>query len=116
MNRRLPLLAIAGIIVTLVIGFPLIVGWAADWFWFRSIGFQVVFLKQFRTELALGVGVGLFAFAFLYTNLRFAQRGATLPVMVGTRGGQPIHLDVTGLVRRLAWPAAIVVSLIVAVS
>src|SRR6185503_771108 len=98
MNRRFLLFLVAGA-AAVFIGFPMAVGWVADWYWFRAIGFQNVFLKEFRTELALGVGVGVVAFAFLFANFRFALRGATLPVMVGVRGQPETRIDLTRFVR-----------------
>src|SRR5258705_8996209 len=115
MNRRLLLIVVASF-AALVIGFPMIVGWAADWFWFQAVGFQNVFLKEFRTELGLGIGIGVLAFAFLYSNLRFALRGATLPVMVGVRGQPETRIDLTRMVRRLVWPASIVLAAVLGLS
>src|SRR6185295_10520989 len=78
--------------------------------------FQNVFLKEFRTELALGAGVGVVAFAFLFANFRFALRGATLPVMVGVRGQPETRIDLTRFVRRLVWPASVLLAVILGLS
>src|SRR5262245_28447622 len=106
MKRRFRPIAV-GVIVLLIIGSPVMVRLAADWYWFQALGFQSVFLKAIALKLELGVGVGLFAFGFLYANLAFAQRGLVpLPVLVSVRGEEP-RVDLTRLLRRLALPASI---------
>ena len=88
---------------------------AADWYWFQDLDLQTVFLTQLGTKLGLGLGVGLFAFAFFYLNLRVAQRGIVPdPVVMSVRRNAPIEL--TRLLRRLAWPIAAFVALLLALS
>ena len=111
MNRRLIVAIFAGLFL-LFIGFPTLIGIATDWWWFQAIGYQSVFVKQTVAETSLGIGIGTFAFAFFYANLRFAQRGLVPPVLIGVKGQTP-QLDLTRLFRRLAWPASIVLAVII---
>jgi uncharacterized membrane protein (UPF0182 family) len=112
LGTRARLLAIFGTLALLFFGLPAMVGWAADWYWFEAIGFQTVFLKQLRAETLLSLGVGVVAFFFLFGNLRFALRGATLPVMVGVRGQPQQRIDLTRTARALVWPASLLVALV----
>ncbi len=46
-----------------------------DWFWFKEIGFERVFLLQIGAQWSLGLLAGLGGFAVLYGNARLALRG-----------------------------------------
>lgn len=46
-----------------------------DWWWFREVGFERVFLLQITAQWTLGGLAGLVAFALLYGNARIALRG-----------------------------------------
>jgi uncharacterized membrane protein (UPF0182 family) len=112
--RRGPTLAILLIAAFFiaVTGLPSIIRLAADWYWFDALGFQTVFLTSLGTKLVLGTTVGLIAFAFFFLNLRVAQRGLVPdPLVVRLSDRQP-GLDLTQLLRRLAWPIALVLALL----
>ncbi|MBI4501711.1 MAG: UPF0182 family protein [Gemmatimonadetes bacterium] len=111
MNRRITVIAFVLGFFFLFIGFPTLIGLTADWWWFQSIGYQTVFLKQAVTQTALALGVGAIALGFFYGNLRFAQRGLVPPVLIGIQGQTP-PIDVTRVFRRLVWPASIVLAVI----
>ena len=104
--RRSRLLVWAFVVVLLVLLLPNLVTLAAQWPWFRALGYERVFATRLVAKTLLGVGVGVVAFAFLYTNLRFAQRGV-LPEPLVLRLNQGAALDVTQLLRRLTLPAAL---------
>ena len=46
-----------------------------DWWWFREVGFERVFLLQIGAQWALGLLAGVGGFALLYLNARIALRG-----------------------------------------
>jgi hypothetical protein len=101
------------IVAALFLLFPALLRLAAEWPWFSALGYERVFATRLLAELLLGAGVGAIAFAFLYANFRFAQRGAVPnPIQLSLDGGQSI-LDVTQLLRRVAWPAALGIAILV---
>jgi len=60
MARRAALLIIVlAAVFALLAGLPALVDLAADWYWFRALGFQSVFLTALWTKAWLGVLVGL---------------------------------------------------------
>ena len=89
---------------------------STDWLWFREIGYGGVFRTEVLTRLGLFWGVGALAFAMLYGNLRLCQRGLVPdPVVVRLSPAAP-RIDVTGGLRRLALPVALVLALLIALS
>lgn len=46
-----------------------------DWFWFKEVGFERVFLLQITAQWTLGLLAGVGGFALLYGNARIALRG-----------------------------------------
>jgi uncharacterized membrane protein (UPF0182 family) len=113
-RRTLVLLVLAAALVVLISAQAL-VRLVADWYWFQDLDLKTVFLTELGTKLALGLGVGLVAFGFFYLNLRIAQRGIVPdPVVMSVHRNAPIEL--TRLLRRMAWPVAAFVALIMALS
>src|SRR5882762_8184996 len=110
-------------VVWLVVGLGLliffispVIGLLAEWPWFSALGYERVFATRLVASFTLGVLAGGVGFAFLYANLRFAQRGIVPnPVVVQANAQRPA-VDVTGLVRRLALPAALVFALFLALA
>lgn len=83
-----------------------------DWWWFKEIGYQLVYTKEWSTKGLLFVLVGILAGAAAYLNLRFAQRGLVpYPVIVGVAGQGP-QLNLTNWLSRLTVPIALVVGLL----
>src|SRR5215210_5915770 len=110
MNRRVVLLFLA--VAVVVIAFPTAVGLSVDWLWFHSVGFDSVFVKSLLTRAALGIVVGIGTFAFLFANLRYAQRGVVPhPIVFSIQPGAP-SLDVFRMLRRLVWPAALIIAVL----
>ena len=52
MRRRLALILLAAAFGALVL-FPAVSGLLTDWWWFREIGYQVVFVRELTTRLLL---------------------------------------------------------------
>ena len=118
MARRSPIAVVVLIaIIVVALAFPALIGLWADWYWFRAVGFQVVFATELFTKLALGLGTGVFAFLFLYFNLRFAQRGVVpKPVVFSLDRSETRQLDLNRLFRRLTWPAALFLAFLIGTS
>jgi hypothetical protein len=85
---------------------------AAEWPWFRSLGFERVFTTRLLAKGLLGAGVGAFAFAFLYANLRIAQRGVVPNPLFVKLNPESAAVDITQLVRRVATPAVLLVAVL----
>ena len=93
---------LAGVVLLM----PTLVRLAAEWPWYRALGFERVFTTRIVWQVLLGAAAGALSFAFLYANLRLAQRGLVPnPPVVQFSAGAP--LDVTRLFRRLSLPAAL---------
>lgn len=69
---------------------PVLTRLLAEWWWFQEVGYQVVFLTEWKTRIALFLGVGTVITAVIYLNLRLAQRGVLPPPRV-FQVGDAIH-------------------------
>jgi uncharacterized protein len=115
---RLPnrlLLIAAALFVAFIATTPLVILYT-DWLWFQEVALTTVFQKELLVKSLLFVGGGLFAFAFLYLNLRLANRGIAIdPVVIRTAPTSP-PMDLMRMARRLATPAILFVTVVVAFS
>src|SRR5689334_15950982 len=110
--RRSRLLVFVLVAAALLLILPSIVTFAAEWPWFQALGYQRIYATRLVAKALLGIGASVVAFAFLYANLRFAQRGAVPNPVVLRFAERTAGLDVTGLLRRLALPAALGLALL----
>ncbi|MGQ0649763.1 MAG: UPF0182 family membrane protein [Gemmatimonadaceae bacterium] len=108
-RKTAPIAAITAVVVALL-SVPLFSGFYADFWWFQEIGYQVVFVRELATRIALFFGVGLAVAAVLYGNLRFAQRGAIPEPFAIQVGNTEQKVDLTAGIRRLSRPIAIAVA------
>ena len=100
-------------VLALLLATPSLLGILTDWWWFKEVGFQVVFTQQLTTEGWLFLAVGAVTAAFLYGNLRLAQRGVVPnPVIVQVGGPAAPQLDLTRTLRRLSAPFTLVAALL----
>ena len=113
--KRIVLLVVPfAVLFLVVVSFPAFSSLAADWFWFKAIGFETIFMKRLVWQLALGFGVGVVAFVFLFVNLRIALRGIVPdPLVVQLRARRPT-IDPDKFLKRLAWPIALVMAFLLA--
>ncbi len=109
--RRPGLVALV-LLFALFLLLPNLVRLAAEWPWFRALGYERVFTTRLVTEALLGLVIGGAAFAFLYTNLRVAQRGLVPNPLVVQFNAGASAVDVTRLLRRLALPTALGLALL----
>lgn len=112
-TRRIALVALAVVVLLLLLG-PGALGFAAEWLWFREIGFEVVYRTELVTRAALFLGVGAVSFAWLYLNLRVAQRGVVPHPAVFRIGQGTQQLNVAETVRRLRVPLSLLLAVLVA--
>ena len=104
-RRLFPLLIVAFILFFLLV--PALGNLLTDWWWYQSIGYQVVFTRELTARLIIfGVAGGVTALG-IYLNLWIAQRGVVPePIMVQLGPSSPA-LNVTAVARRLSLPVAI---------
>ncbi len=109
-STTVPRLAIIiAILVALLLVLP---GLVIDLWWFREVGYEVVFTRSLFTRLILFVAVSGVAGTVLAANLAFAQRGA-LPEPVLVRfGDMPSPVDLSGVLKRFSLPVTIGLSLV----
>ena len=90
-RRRLtPILLLAAFAALFL--FPAFSTLLTDWWWFREIGYQIVFTRELTTRGLLFLGAGGLTAGVLYLNLRVAQRGlvpdpVVLQLAPGAAGG-----------------------------
>jgi uncharacterized protein len=92
--------------------FPTLNALLTDWWWFREIGYQIVFTRTLTAKWLVFLAVGGLTAGVLYLNLRVAQRGLVpYPVVLQFKQAAP-HLDVTAALRRLSLPVSLAVGLL----
>ncbi len=112
-RRAPPVLLIALVAVLALVIAPLSIGMLVDVWWFREIGFEVLFTRTLISRVVLFVSVALVAGGLTYLNLALAQRGA-VPDSVGLRLHTPqgeLTINFGSRLRKLSRPAAVVVGL-----
>jgi len=106
------------VLILFLAGFVALVVWPTsyvlitDWWWFREIGYQVVFTRELTTQLLLFLAAAGLTAGVLYVNLRAAQRGIVPDPVVLRIGPTAPRLDVTAVLRRLSLPVAVVLGLL----
>lgn len=117
MKRASFIVVIFGVLIVGLLAFPAFVSLLTDWWWFKSVGFDSVFLKSIVTKVWLGGAAAGLGFIIFYLNFRFAQRGVVPdPVVVNFRTKQPHSIDITGGIRKMALPVSAVLALLVGLS
>ncbi len=96
--------------------FPAISRLITDWWWYRSSGFQAVFLRPILYQAMLFLVGGGVAFGVLYGNLRAAQRGLVPNPIVLTLGQGLPSFNVNTMLRRLTLPASLVLAFLTGVA
>ncbi len=88
---------------------PIATGMLVDYWWFRDLGFEVLFSRTITTRLMLfAIGAGLTG-AVVWANLRFAQRGAVSDVIrmqVHAASGEQV-VDLSRVIDRLTRPVTL---------
>ena len=109
--RLTPLLVLLAVVV-LFFAFPAFTALITDWWWFREIGYGVVFTRELVTRSLLFLVVGAVTSAALYLNLWIAQRGRLAnPVFIDVGPTAP-QLDLTRALLRLSLPVSLLLGLL----
>jgi uncharacterized membrane protein (UPF0182 family) len=110
-RRLIPILLIAAFVAFFFL-LPGFVGYLTDWWWFREIGYQVVFTRQLLTQSLLFLAVGGITAATVYLNLSWAQRHL-VPGPIVLRVGQSLpRVNITGALRHLSLPVSLILGLL----
>jgi len=104
-----PAVILLTVLVFALILIPLSTGLLVDLWWFREIGFEVLFTKTLSTRLLLFGGAAVAVAGLVYFNLMMAQRGIvpdTVQVQIGRSPDAPL-LDVASRMKGLTRPVAV---------
>ena len=99
--RRMVLLTLLALVVVML-AVPSSIRVLTDWWWFKEIGYQIVFTRQLVTRGDLFIGVFALTAILLQLNLRLAQRGIVVNPIVVRVGPSSPQLDVSRAVRRVS--------------
>jgi uncharacterized protein len=106
-RRRLALFLGIAALAALGVFFPGLVALLTDWWWFREIGYEIVFTRSLTTQILLFLAAGGITFGVLYLNLRLAQRGLVAnPILLQLAPSAP-RLNLTVAMRRLSLPLSV---------
>jgi uncharacterized protein len=78
-----------------------------DWWWYREVGYQVVFTRSLTTQTLLFLGVGGLTFGILYLNARIAQRGLAATQLLLQVAESAPRLNLVVLLRYVGLPLAL---------
>ena len=111
--RLRALLILAGLAFFFVL--PSTTTFFAEWLWFGEVGYQSVFLTSLSAQWGVGIAAFVLALAWLGGHVHYALSAATgAPASFTTREGFTIVLPTRDQLRPLAWIAAALASLLVA--
>ncbi len=107
---RLVLLSLA-VIAALLLLFPTAAGFLTDWWWFKEIGYQIVFTRELTTRVILFLAAGIVTAGVLYLNLRIAQRSIVVHPIVLQLGESAPNVNLPATLKRLSLPASLLLGL-----
>ncbi|MEZ0332404.1 MAG: UPF0182 family protein [Gemmatimonadales bacterium] len=109
-RRRLAPILLFAVFAALFV-LPAFVALLTDWWWFREIGYEIVFTRELTTKWLLFLAVGGLTAGVLYLNLWVAQRGLVpYPVVLRFKQSAP-RVNLTATLRRLSLPVSLAVGL-----
>jgi uncharacterized membrane protein (UPF0182 family) len=94
---------------------PGLAGFLTDWWWFREIGYQVVFTRTLITQLLLFLALGGITAGTLYLSLSWALRGLVPGPLVLRVGQSSPRVNVTDALRHLTLPLSLGLGLVVGI-
>jgi uncharacterized membrane protein (UPF0182 family) len=111
-RKRLIILSLLAALVLAFMLFPALSRFLTEWWWFREIGFSVVFTRELVTRGVLFLAAATFITLALYINLRTAQRGLVPhPILLKVGEALP-EVNVPAILRKLSLPLALVFGLL----
>jgi uncharacterized protein len=112
LRRRLALILLFAAFSALFVLFPAFSTLLTDWWWFREIGYEIVFTRELTTRVLLFLAAGGLTAGVLYLNLRAAQRGLVPDPVVLQFGPSAPRLDISAALRRLSLPVSLALGLL----
>ena len=109
---RTSLLLVIAAFVAILFLFSVLSGFLTDWWWFKEIGYQVVFTRELVTRALLFLAAGVLTFGVIYGNLRLAQRGAVPNRFVLQLAESAPPFNVSAAVRRFSLPVSLAAGLL----
>src|SRR5215207_9044051 len=109
-RRFVPILLIAAAAVFFL--FPVFSGLLTDWWWFREIGYQIIYVRELTTRVLLFLVVGGITAGVLYLNLWFAQRGLVPHLNVQRLRAETPTVKLTMVLRQLSRPVSLVLGVL----
>lgn len=111
-RRRIVILAVVAALVLAFMLFPALARFLTEWWWFREIGFSIVFTRELVTRALLFLAAGTITTLVLYVNLRTAQRGL-VPHPILLKVGESVpDVNVPAILRKLSLPLALLFGLL----
>ncbi|MEO8449656.1 MAG: UPF0182 family protein [Gemmatimonadota bacterium] len=107
-RRQVVLLVVIAVLAALFFAFPILSGFLTDWWWFREVGYEIVFVREASTRSILFVAAGTLTAVVLYFNLRTAQQGLVPNPIVLQLGESVPNLNIPATLRRLSLPVSLV--------
>jgi hypothetical protein len=112
LRRRLALILLFAAFLALFFLFPAFSTLLTDWWWFREIGYGIVFTRELTTRVLLFLAAGGLTAGVLYLNLRAAQRGLVPDPVVLQFGPAAPRVDISAALRRLTLPVSLALGLL----
>lgn len=107
MSARRAAALLVGLFILLAIAWPTISITLSDWWWFKEVGYQVVFTKEIIARVALFLVVGGIATVVIFGNLLQVRRGL-FPVPFAVQLGPTMPpINLSAVLRRLSLPVAL---------
>ena len=107
MTARRSLVLLVLLFVLVAIAWPSFSTTLSDWWWFKEVGYEVIFTKEIVARLALFLLVGGLTTAVVYGNLRVVRRGLhPLPFAVQLGPNMP-PINLSAVLRRVSLPLAL---------
>src|SRR5687767_569969 len=103
---------IIGVVFLAFGAIPSLVGFLADWLWFREIGYQTVFTTELTTKSLLFAAATLIAYLFITLNARYAAGGLSkAPVLWRVSPDLP-PVDIGQSLSKIVAPIGAIVALL----
>ena len=112
---RAIVLGVLAAVFLVVLVLPSLAHFATDWLWFNEIHFESVFRTSLIARALLFVGTAVVAFAFVYGNVRWARRGADVPVRF-IESGRGVSVDVSRIISLVLLVGSVIVAFVTALA
>lgn len=106
-RRKLVVPLLVALVVVALLLLPALSRLITEWWWFKEVGYEVIFTKELLTRFGLFLGAGILTTGVLHLNLRAAQRGMVTHPALRRVGEALPNVNVPVLLRSLSLPVAL---------